>query len=566
MANESVKYTAFTTPFGVFEYRQMPFGLKVGPARFQRFVNEALADLIRTNDIVVYMDDVLVATTTLDLYFKVLTQLFKCLVDNLLELRIDKCRFLCTEIEFLGYHVSENGIRPTKSGVETIENYPIPQSMRSLQRFVGMASYYRKYIEGFSIIAKPLYDLLRKNVEFYFGEQQLKAFQALKQKLQQAPVLSIYSPYDETELHTDASAHGYGAVLMQKKKNSKFHPVSYFSKRTTDTESRYHSFELETLAVIYALRRFRIYLHGIKFKIVTDCISLKMTLEKRDMNPRIERWAIELMQYDYVLEHRPGTKMQHVDALSRATNILVIDDNPLELELAVSQNRDPKIKKLREMLEKSEDKYYEMRNGLIYRKKDSKLRFYIPGKMEGHVLRKYHDELGHFGLEKTYNVIEKTYWFPQMRTKIKDHINNRLKCIAFSPSSGKSEGFLHPIPKGTLPFQTFHIDHMGPIDKKHLIKQHILVVIDAFTKFTKLYATKTLTSKESIECLRQHFANYSRPHTIVSDRGTSFTSNEFEEFLKENNIRHVLIATGSPRANGQVERINRVLSPLRENS
>jgi len=187
-----VKYTAFTTPFGVFEYRQMPFGLKVGPSRFQRFVNEALAELIRTNDVIVYMDDVLVATTTLELHFKVLKQLFKCLVDNLLEFRIDKCKFLCTEIEFLGYRVSESGIRPTKSGVDTIENYPIPQNIKSLQCFVGMASYYRKYIEGFSIIAKPLYDLFRKNVEFHFGEQQLKAFQALKQKLQQAPVLSIY--------------------------------------------------------------------------------------------------------------------------------------------------------------------------------------------------------------------------------------------------------------------------------------------------------------------------------------------------------------------------------------
>lgn len=111
-------------------------------------------------------------------------------------------------------------------------------------------------------------------------------------------------------------------------------------------------------------------------------------------------------------------------------------------------------------------------------------------------------------------------------------------------------------------FQTFHIDHIGPLDKKRLIKQHILVVIDAFTKYTKLYATKSTTSKEAIECLGQHFANYSRPHVIVSDRGTCFTSNEFEEFLQENNSRHVLVATASPKANGQVERVNRVLGPL----
>ena len=325
VANESIKYTAFTTPFGVFEYRQMPFGLKVGPARFQRFVNAALADLIRAKDIVVYMDDVLVATVTMEHHLKILKQLFICLVDNLLELRIDKCKFLCTEIEFLGYRISKDGIQPNKSGIEALERYPIPQDLRSLQCFLGLASYFRKFIEKFSVIAKPLYDMLRKNVEFKLGKNQLEAFDMLKQKLQEAPVLSIYSPYDETELHTDASANGFGAALMQRKNDMKFHPVSYFSKRTTDIESRYHSFELETLAVIYALRRFRHYLHGIKFKIVTDCASLRMTLDKKDVSPRIERWAVELMEYDYVLEHRAGTKMQHVDALSRATNIFVVE-------------------------------------------------------------------------------------------------------------------------------------------------------------------------------------------------------------------------------------------------
>jgi len=200
--------------------------------------------------------------------------------------------------------------------------------------------------------------------------------------------------------------------------------------------------------------------------------------------------------------------MQH--ALSRATNILVIEDNSLELQLALSQNCDPKIRELREKLEKTEAKQYEVRNGLVYRKKSNELRFYVPEKMEGHVPRKYHDKLGHFGPEKTCAAIDKTYWFPQMRVKIKDHIRNCLKCIAFSPCTDK-QGFLHSIPKGNLPFQTFHVDHIGPIDRKRLIKQHILVVVDGFTKYTKLYATKSTTSKESIEWLTQHFSNYSRP-------------------------------------------------------
>lgn len=118
-----------------------------------------------------------------------------------------------------------------------------------------------------------------------------------------------------------------------------------------------------------------------------------------------------------------------------------------------------------------------------------------------YVLRKYHDELGHFGLEKTYGTLDKIYWFPQMRTKIKSYIQ---KCISFSPGVGRPEGLLHSISKGNLPFQTIHIDHMGPLDRKLFVKQHILVVVDAFTKFTKLYATKTMASREAVEALKQY--------------------------------------------------------------
>lgn len=156
-----------------------------------------------------------------------------------------------------------------------------------------------------------------------------------------------------------------------------------------------------------------------------------MTLEKRQIHPRIERWAIELMQFDYITEHRAGSKMQHEDAL-RVTNILVVDDNPLELELAVNKNRDTEIRAIRRKLEKTQDKCYEMHNGIVYRKKDTELLFYVPKNMENHILRKYHDEVGHLGTEKACNEIEKSYWFPQLKSKINQHINNCLKCIVFS--------------------------------------------------------------------------------------------------------------------------------------
>jgi len=146
----------------------------------------------------------------------------------------------------------------------------------------------------------------------------LKFFEIIKIKLTSFSVLSIYNPGDITELHCDTSAAGYGAILMQKKSDLKFHPIFYFSKRTTLTKSKYHSFDLETLAVIYALRRFRNYLHGIKFKIVTDCDSFRLTLiNKKDIHSRIARWTLELQSYDYEVVHKAGSQMQHIDALSR---------------------------------------------------------------------------------------------------------------------------------------------------------------------------------------------------------------------------------------------------------
>lgn len=304
MHEDSVKYTSFVTPLSQFEYLRMPFGLKGAPLKFQRYVTKIFKEQISAGEISVYLDDFLIATETIEHHLFILEKVFKLLVVNLLELRLNKCRFLQTKLDYLGYTVTSNGIRPTNQGFEAIKNFPVPRSVRDVQNFLGMCSYFRKFIKDFSINAKPLYDVTRKNVEFRFGDEQQRVFETLKDCLINAPILSIYSPHDETELHCDASAMGFGAILLQKKVDQKLHPVFYFSKRTSEMESRYHSYELETLAIVYALRRFRTYLLGLKFKIITDCQDLSLTLKKKKTNPRIARWVLEMQSFDYILEHR----------------------------------------------------------------------------------------------------------------------------------------------------------------------------------------------------------------------------------------------------------------------
>lgn len=181
--------------------------------------------------------------------------------------------------------------------------------------------------------------------------------------------------------------------------------------------------------------------------------------------------------------------------------------NSLEFNLAVCQNEDPIIKELKIRLDKSEDKFYEMRNGLIYRKHQNKVLFYVPQAMETIIIHKYHDEMGHLDVEKIVSTIMYNYWIPNLKLKIEKYIQNCLKCLSYSPIIGRQEGSLHSISKGNLHFDIIHIDHYGPIDKRHKIKQYIFTVIDGFTKYVKLYATKTVSSQEVIQCLTDYFQN-----------------------------------------------------------
>lgn len=554
----SIKYTSFVTPTGQYEYLKMPFGLKNSPSVFMRYINTIFRDLLDQNKIMIYIDDIVIATKTIDENLEILKNVFQLLVNNKLTLRIDKCSFLNTEITYLGYIIKNSQIMPSNGHVEAINNYPVPRNVKELQSFIGLASYFRKFVQNFSIIAKPLYDLTKKNATFNFGSEQADAFNKIKNCLISQPVLSIYSPEAETQLHCDASSLGYAGILLQKQSDSKFHPVCYYSQRTTETESKLHSFELEMLAIINSLNRFRVYLQGIRFKIVTDCNSLNLALKKKDINPKIMRWSLILQNYDYSLEHRDSTRMKHADALSRChNNILVLQENTFETNLSIKQGQDSEISEIRKQLEVNDSKMFELRNGLVYRKDKNCLLFYVPKTMQSNVIRVCHDEIGHVGLDKTIEVIRRSYWFPNMRENVKEYISNCLKCIVYNPNSGKQEGFLHNIPKGDVPFDTIHVDHCGPLERSKKYNKFIFVVVDGFTKFTKVYPCKSTNSNEAIKYLKQYFYAYSKPRRVISDRGTAFTSKLFENFLTDNDISHVLIATGVPRANGQVERFNK---------
>jgi hypothetical protein len=309
MDPESIKYTAFVTPFGQYEYCQMPFGLKNGPAVFQRWVSTIFRDFIDQGEIIVYIDDILIATETIDAHLKILERLFTRITQYGLEVKLPKCHFIQSQIDYLGYVADAKGIRPNDSHIKCIANYPQPTNVKTLQSCIGLFQYFRRFVPGFSRIAYPLTELLKKNTNFEFNVECIYAFEKLKGLLTSAPILAIYDPKRITEMHTDASSRGFGIIILQRQADEKMHPIAYYSKKASETEQKYHSFELETLAIIYGIRRFSTLLKGIPFKIITDCSALQMTLSKKNINPRIARWALELEEFDYTVVHRKGCQI-----------------------------------------------------------------------------------------------------------------------------------------------------------------------------------------------------------------------------------------------------------------
>lgn len=367
MHGDSIPLTSFVTPLGQYEYIYMPFGLANAPPVFQRIINQILQRLIREKKIVVFLDDINIATKTLEEHRTILGEVLIALALAGLILNFDKCKFAYEEIVYLGYVVNSRGIKPNEEHLRAIREFPVPRNTKEAQCCYGLFSYFRRFVKNFSNIARPISALTRKDAIFNWSKECTDAFEFLKKQLTEAPILCIFDPNKETELHTDASSRGFGAGILQKQDDKRFHPVAWFSKCTTPAESKYHSFELETLAIVYALKRFRMFLEGIPFTIVTDCNSLTLTLNKKLINPRIARWALELENFDYKIKHRKGEQMAHVDALSRVLPVGALDGSDVDLNIQISQSRDGVINELKAKLEKEEVNGFSLENGLVFR-------------------------------------------------------------------------------------------------------------------------------------------------------------------------------------------------------
>ncbi|GBN37420.1 Transposon Tf2-8 polyprotein [Araneus ventricosus] len=429
------------------------------------------------------------------------------------------------KVEFLG-HVVENGtVRPSVAKTIAVKKFPVP-TVKQVQSFLGLTGYFRKFIPAYSKIAKPLSDLIRSDNPFVFEQPQMEAFEKLKKLLTESPVLIIFQQGKTTELHTDASQQGYGAVLLQEAEDGKLHPVQYMSKKTTPAEEKYSSYELEVLAVVNALRKFCTYLMGNHFKIITDCSAFQRTMDKKDLVTRIARWALLLEEFDYEIVHRSGQRMQHVDALSRYP-VAIITSDTLTARLKRAQQEDEYTQSLRSMIGSNNDSDFFDKNEILYKYVDGRELIVVPRDMQTEIIKLAHEK-GHFSAAKTEGVVKQEFFIPNLN----------------------------------VPLSTYHVDFIGPLPSTNKKYQHILTIVDAFTKFTWLYPVRSTSAEDALDKLKVQQKTFGNPKRIITDRGSAFTSKAFGDYCTNENIQHFQITTGVPRGNGQVERIHRTLIPV----
>lgn len=384
VAKDSREKTAFITRECQYQFKKMPFGLCNAPSKFQRLMNLILGNM-RYDVAMAYLDDVIIPSATMDEALQRLRRVLQLFREAGLTVNIKKCHFLKKRIEYLGFDVSEKGVEPGKRKLQCIEKFPEPKDVRDVRSFIGLASYFRRFVKGFALIVKPLTDLVKKNQKFAWEDEQARAFQELKARLVSSPTLAIYDPKAPTEVHTDACSSGIAAVLLQKHSDGQWHPTAYYSRKTTEDEARYHSYELEALAIVCALERFRVYLIGIPFVIRTDCNSLKLLENKRDLSPRIGRWFVKLSEFRYKIEYQRGDSNQVADALSRnpvgeSEDTAIAGFPVLEVRMntdwvAAMQRGDPDILQVWNQLEDGEQQTHEkftVYNAKVYKVRKGK--------------------------------------------------------------------------------------------------------------------------------------------------------------------------------------------------
>ncbi|GJW77835.1 reverse transcriptase domain-containing protein [Tanacetum coccineum] len=588
--------TTFTCPYGTFAYRRMPFGLCNAPGTFQRCMMAIFHDMIEKT-MEVFMDDFLVFGNSFSTCLSNLEKMLKRCEDTNLALNWEKSHFMVKEGIVLGHKISKKGIEVDKAKIDVIAKLPHPTTVKGIRSFLGHAGFYHRFIKDFSKISRPMTHLLEKNTPFIFSEDCIQAFQILKKKLTEAPIL-IAPDWDQPfELMCDASGGGkkatmHGAVLGQRIEKH-FRPIHYASKTMTEAESNYTTTEKEMLAVVYAFEKFRSYLIMNKSIVYTDHSALKYLFNKKDAKARLLRWVLLLQEFDFKVIDTKGAENYAADHLSRLENPYenVLDPKeinknfPLETLNMVTSRGDPStpwfadyanyhagnfIVKGMSTQQKNkffkDVKHYFWDDPFLFKTcADQVIRRCVSGQEAVDILTACHSGPtgGHYGANYTAKkVFDSGFYWPTIYKDAHELVKNCDSCQRQGKISQRDE-----MPQNSIQvceiFDVWGIDFMGPFPSSRGNK-YILVAVDYLSKWVEAKALPTNDARVVVKFLKSLFARFGTPRAIISNRGTHFCNDKFAKVMSKYGVTHRLATAYHPQMSGQVEVSNRRLKRILE--
>jgi transposase InsO family protein len=618
LAEHCKQYTAFQTPDGLMQYRRMPMGLKTASAVFARYVDHMIGELKFTN-VLAYIDDLLIFSKTAEEHLNTLDKIFKTLKSFNMTLGAKKCTLFAPSVTFLGHVVDEHGIHTDPNKIKAVREMPLPDTRKKMMSALGLLSYYRKFVRGYSKIEAPLRDKVngakgtwrKKDGVVAYTPEEMNAWDVLRNALMVEPVLAHPDWTKPFELHCDGGQpEGLGAVLCQQIDGQE-RVISFASRSVSATEGNYNVWELECLAIVWATRLFRMYLSGATFEVLTDSKAAAHVLDpdKALASGRMLRWALALQEFaPFKVKHRPGARHGNADGPSRnplpsctpygegTTDIepgtpltapapaatASVEDPREDLlspeaffgstdesacnatEFAEIQAQDSWIRTL-EPDDTTTNRYFRREDGLWMRKapQESALdQVLVPVALRAFVCRRYHGlpVSGHVGLRRTFKQIGDSYYWPGMYRDVKRWVSACLACRQRKTPRPLKAGTPGAVSTATRPWQTVSIDIVSTGTKSSEGHSYILTVLDTFTRYVQAIPLKRANAKEIGGALFSHlFCAFGKPDRFHSDEGTEFVNEAMQKMCTLWGITWSSTGGYQPQAN-PVERFHRFLN------
>jgi hypothetical protein len=575
--------TAFRTRYGHFEYNVMPFGLTNAPAVFQHMMNDIFREHL-DDFVVIYLDDILIFSKNKEEHEGHVRLVLEKLRERGLYAKLEKCLFHQTEMEFLGFIATTNGLKMDPKKVEAIVSWEVPKTVRDVQCFLGFANFYRIFIKNYSQVAAPLTRLTCKD-KLEWEPQAEKAFQDLKTAFTTAPIL-VHPDFEKAfYLETDASDFALGAILSQMGIDGKLHPVAFYSRKFSAAEINYEIHDKELLAIVDSFQEWRHFLEGAAHPVTvyTNHKNLEYFMSARVLNRRQARWNMSMSRFDFVITYRPGKQQGLSDALSRRSYL-----TPKAGEAAFDQQCTTLLKpehfkicaisvpfdadfldQVRttivkdsvalEIKKRIDNDKFKVEGDLLYFEE----RLYIPkGPTRLQVLQSRHNfpAAGHFGYNKTLELISRDFWWPQMWKDVKEFVSSCDICSRSKNPRHRPYGLLQPLPIPHRPWSSVSMDFITDLPPSNSFDS-IFVVVDRFTKMAHFIpCKKTSSSKDTARFFLDNVYRYhGLPDDIVSDRGTQFVSKFWRSLFEILKVNIKLSSAFHPQTDGQTERVNQVL-------